>query len=180
MSVASIRVAGWKAQGLRCPDHEVSFESKPGTTHAITLLQMPNGTGKTTTLSLLRAALSGEGPEGEWTAESIRDLRKDSSAKRGLFQLALLHNKERITITLQFVFDEPRVTYSTTTRAGNQTGFQPPREMQRFLNSSFVKFFVFDGELAESLLDRQQTNAEQVIQDLFQLDFLNQIGRAHV
>jgi DNA sulfur modification protein DndD len=154
----------------------VSFESKPGATHPISLLQMPNGTGKTTTLNLLRAALSGEGPEGEWTAESIRDLRKDSSVKRGMFQLALLHNKERITITLQFSFDEPRVTYSTTTRAGNQTGFQPPREMQRFLNPSFVKFFVFDGELAESLLDRQETNAEQVIQDLFQLDFLERMA----
>jgi DNA sulfur modification protein DndD len=176
MSVASIRVAGWKAEGLRCPDHQVFFESKPGTTHPITLLQMPNGTGKTTTLNLLRSALSGEGPDGEWTAESIRDLRKDSSIKSGLFQLALLHNKERITITLQFSFDEPRVTYSTTTRAGNQAGFQPPREMQRFLNPSFVKFFVFDGELAESLLDRQQTNAEQVIQDLFQLDFLDRMA----
>jgi DNA sulfur modification protein DndD len=176
MSVAAIRVAGWKAEGLRCPDHQVSFESKPGTTHPISLLQMPNGTGKTTTLNLLRAALSGEGPEGEWSADTIRDLRKDSSARSGLFQLTLLHNKERITITLQFSFDEPRVTYSTTTRTGKQPGFLPPREMQRFLNPSFVKFFVFDGELAESLLDRQHTNAEQVIQDLFQLDYLDRMA----
>jgi DNA sulfur modification protein DndD len=175
MAAASIRLAGWKAEGLRCPDHQVSFEFEPGTTHAISLLQMPNGTGKTTTLGLLRAALSGEGPNGPWSSEDILELRKATGVRKGSFQLALLHNQERITITMRFNFDEPSVSYSTTTRSGNREGFQPPRDMRRFLNPSFVKFFVFDGELATSLLDKQQTNAEQVIEDLFQLDFFDRM-----
>jgi len=175
MAAATIRFAGWKAEGLRCPDHQVSFESEAGTTHAISLLQMPNGTGKTTTLGLIRAALSGEGPNGPWTPDTILELRKKPSVRKGLFQLVLLHNQERITITMRFAFDEPGVSYSTTTRSGNRDGFQPPRDMRRFLNPSFVNFFVFDGELATSLLDKQQTNAEQVIENLFQLDFFDRM-----
>src|SRR5215213_9465405 len=67
----AVRIAGWEAKGLRCPDHRVSFENSVGGTHRISLLQMPNGTGKTTTLKLLRAALSGIGPDGEWTPDTI-------------------------------------------------------------------------------------------------------------
>ena len=57
--MASIKILRWKATGLRCPDHEFSFESTAGNVHPLTLIQMPNGTGKTTTLTLIRAALSG-------------------------------------------------------------------------------------------------------------------------
>lgn len=175
MTTASIRLAGWKVEGLRCPDHEVSFEKTTGSTHPISLLQMPNGTGKTTTLKLLRAALSGQGPEGNWDPDAIRDMRKNDDAKRGMFQLALLHNQQRVTLTLRFDFEEPAVSYSTTTHVGNREGFHPPRELLRFLNPTFVNFFIFDGELADSLLDRQKTNAQQVIEDLFQLKLFDRM-----
>ena len=49
---------GWSSQGLRCPDHsiELSLNQLP---RQVSLIQMPNGTGKTTSLTMLRAALSG-------------------------------------------------------------------------------------------------------------------------
>lgn len=172
---ASIRLAGWKVEGLRCPDHEISFESAPGVTHAISLLQMPNGTGKTTTLKLLRAALSGKGPHGIWDPESIRDMRKSDDVRHGTFQLTLLQNQQRVTLSLAFDFNDPSVAYSTTTHSGNREGFHPPRELTRFLNESFVSFFVFDGELADSLLDKQKTNAQQVVEDLFQLKLFDRM-----
>ena len=150
MANASIRIAEWSTVGLRCPDHFVSFETTPGHVKPISLLQMPNGTGKTTTLGLLRAALSGEGPQGKWTDSEVHALRKSPTTTTGRFQLVLLHNTERVTITITFDFDDRTATYSTTTRAGHQDGFHPPRELQRFLNPAFVRFFVFDGELAES------------------------------
>ena len=137
---------------------------------------MPNGTGKTTTLGLLRAALSGEGRKGAWTAAEVNDLRK-TNATTGRFQLVLLHNADRITITIAFNFDAGTATYSTTTQTGQQEGFRPPREMQRFLNPAFVRFFVFDGELAESLLKPTDTNAERVIEYYFQLDVWSRIKR---
>jgi DNA sulfur modification protein DndD len=172
----SVRIAGWKAYGLRCPDHEVKFESSPGKVHAISLLQMPNGTGKTTTLKLLRAALSGNASGSRWSPDSIRDMRKSIDTATGLFQVAVLHNNQRVTFTLKFDFEEPSVEYSTTIPTGNRKGFEPPRELTRFLNESFVDFFVFDGELADSLLDREKTNAQQVIDDLFQLKLFDRMA----
>ena len=56
---ATMRILGWKAEGLRCPDHDIDFSADTNEINPVTLIQMPNGTGKTTTLNLLRAALSG-------------------------------------------------------------------------------------------------------------------------
>src|SRR5262245_36324772 len=118
----SIRLAGWKAQGLRCPGHEVHFESSLGKVHPISLLQMPNGTGKTTTLKLLRAALSGNASGTRWSPDAIRDMRKSADTATGLFQVAVLHNTQRVTFTLKFDFEEPSVEYFTTIPTGNRKG----------------------------------------------------------
>ena len=45
----------------------------------------------------------------------------------------------------------------------------------RSFNERFVDFFIFDGELANSLLDHEKTNADRIIEDLFQLNIINDI-----
>ena len=70
----TLRLLGWKVQGLRCPDHEIDCCNSSDMPARITLIQMPNGTGKTTTLTLLRAALSGAAEE--WDAQTVRSLSK--------------------------------------------------------------------------------------------------------
>jgi DNA sulfur modification protein DndD len=165
-----LRITGWKAQGLRCPDHEVSFVNGENKVYPISLLQMPNGTGKTTTLTLLRACLSGAAESEGWDAEKVGSFQKrESEEDTGTFKVDLLANKKRVTFTMTFDFDEGNVRYSTTTGPGIREGFHPPRELQKFLRPSFVRFFVFDGELAEQLLSREHTNAQVVIEDLFQI-----------
>ena len=81
-----IKVAGWRAEGLRCPDHQVSFlKDKDGQDiYPVSLIQMPNGTGKTTTLELLRAALSGDALTGkgsaqEWSVDKVQSFQKRNS-----------------------------------------------------------------------------------------------------
>lgn len=165
----NLQIAKWKVEGLRCPDHEISFE-QDGTVSPITLIQMPNGTGKTTTLELLRAALSGSAADGQWDKEKVRSLRKRSnSTGRGTFQVVLLHNGNRVTIVMDFDLDEGTVRYKTTLHSGMKDGFHPPTGLVKFLRPEFVPFFVFDGELAERLLSRDHTNAQEAIEDLFQL-----------
>ena len=44
-------ITGWESEGLRCPDFNIDLKDNA---KSIALLQMPNGTGKTTTLSLLK------------------------------------------------------------------------------------------------------------------------------
>lgn len=171
-----LKIAKWKAEGLRCPDHEVSFELPDGDISRITLVQMPNGTGKTTTLELLRAALSGSAANDVWDRDKIKSLKKRTNTSgKGTFQVVLLYNGSRLTITMEFDFEEGIVRYKTTVHSGIKEGFHPPSVLLKFLSPDFVPFFVFDGELAERLLNREHTNAQQAIEDLFQLKFFTNL-----
>ena len=169
-----IRILGWEAMGLRCPDHKISF-SNDNNTYPISLIQMPNGTGKTTLLELLRAALSGDA--GKWDSSFIKSMVKKTSSKEdGKFTLQLLANGRRITIVMNFDFEEGVVSYTTTAGAGITEGFAPPRELKQFLKPEFVKLFVFDGAFAESLLKHTDTNAQMAIEELFQLSVMSRLG----
>jgi DNA sulfur modification protein DndD len=137
---------------------------------------MPNGTGKTTTLQLLRAALSGA--DGWATSpDEILRYQKKGGSETGSFQVRLLHNSRPLTVTLEFDFGVGEVRYSTTLpSSGLQTGFHPPRDLRQFFRQSFVRLFVFDGELASQLLDAHHTDASRAIEDLFQLDLFKRIA----
>lgn len=169
---AVMKILGWKAQGLRCPDHEIDCCDDQGNPNKVTLIQMPNGTGKTTTLSLLRAALSGAAHGGLWDHHKIIEFQKrdNGNTRAGLFEVRLLLNSRRATIIMDFDFEAGRISYKTTYGPGQRSGFQPPAEFRRFLNPNFVNFFVFDGELAQRLLDHSQTNAEAAVETLFQVN----------
>ena len=174
-----LRIIGWKAQGLRCPDHEITLtENTDGdTVYPISLIQMPNGTGKTTTLELLRAALSGTAVDGNWNARRVRAFRKrPNGPSKGIFQVAVLGNDRRITFAINLDFEEGTVSCTTTLPSGMKHGFHPPRELKRFLRPDFVNLFVFDGELASQLLNATHTDAETAVEDLFQLKILTTIA----
>jgi len=172
----TIFLAGWEAEGLRCPDHRVSFEEEPERVYPVSLLQMPNGTGKTTTLQLLRAALSGAGDAGNWQAPQVRAFSKRGNENgTGAFRVTLLVDGRRVTICLNFDFDQGTINYTTTLASGLKTGFRPPQAIEKFLAPQFVNFFVFDGELAEHLLSRESTDAQSVIENLFQLTLFGEV-----
>lgn len=175
---AIMRILGWKAEGLRCPDHEVDCANSSGQPHEVTLIQMPNGTGKTTTLLLLRAALSGAAQDRTWERERIKELqKKESTSQTGLFEVRLLLNARRATIIMNFDFENGRIYYKTTWGPGQQDGFNPPADFRRFLNENFVNFFVFDGELAQNLLDKTHTDADSVVEALFQINSFDILKR---
>ena len=175
---AVMRILGWKAEGLRCPDHEFNCTDGDGNPYPVSLIQMPNGTGKTTTLSLLRAALSGAAIEQNWSRDTILEFRKRGSMRSyGFFEVRLLLNKRRATIAMEFDFESGHVLYKTTHGSGHRDGFHPPSGFRRFMNKDFVKFYVFDGELAQHLLDREHTNAQVVVEKLFQMNVFDAMVR---
>ena len=170
----TMRILGWKSIGLRCPDHEINCCDGKGSPFHTTLIQMPNGTGKTTTLTLLRAALSGTARE--WGPEQVMEYRKKGSADdAGYFQLHLDVSDKRVTISMQFDFTHGTVRYKTTKGSGQESGFDPPLAVKRFMDEQFVNFYVFDGELAEHLLDRDHTHAEKAVESLFQIHLLKRM-----
>lgn len=171
-----IKILGWESKGLRCPDIKIdigSLESIP----KITLIQMPNGTGKTTTLNLIRAALTGQAKE--WDKEKILQMRHkdDVSSESGKFILRLLVDQQPLTFDLTFDFVNTRVSYRTSSVSigGVVPDYQPPPTVRRFLKSKFTNLFVFDGEYATLLLNEQESRAEDAIDALCQLDLLDLI-----
>ena len=175
---AVMRILGWKAEGLRCPDHEFSCTDGDGNPYPVSLIQMPNGTGKTTTLALLRAALSGAAIGQAWDRDTISEFRKRNGMQPfGVFEVRLLLNERRVTIAIEIDFENGRVLYKTTYGPGNRDGFHPPPDFRRFMNENFVNFYVFDGELAQHLLDREYTDAQIVVENLFQMNVFDAMAR---
>ena len=172
-----IELKGWDSVGLRCPDVKIDLTNK-GKVAAISLLQMPNGTGKTTTLNMLRAALNGEAVK--WDATRIRTFRRPGeNTEKGVFTVHLLIDDRPLTFELSLDFDEGKAKYRTTStvEGGISHGWNPPPKIHRFFTENFVRLFVFDGEFADRLLDSRESEAEKAIDALCQLYLLEDIGR---
>lgn len=172
-----IELIGWRSEGLRCPDMKIDLMLDANPAH-ISLIQMPNGTAKTTTLTLIRAAMNGEA--SKWNSEKVMSFRRvGESHSEGIFILHLKIDERPLTFELTFDFDEGQVDYSTTSPSlgGKTPGHEPPVNVNRFFDSRFVRLFIFDGELAKDLLDPSKTEASQAIDALFQLYLLEDIKK---
>lgn len=171
-----IRLSGWECSGLRCPDMRVDLGAD-GTVPKVSLVQMPNGTGKTTVLTLLKAALTGEARQ--WKPAMIAEYcSRDKSISTGKCIVRLSVDGEPLTFELQLNFAEGEAHYRTTSPSagGVVQDWQPPRDVKRFLTEKFVGLFVFDGELANRLLNPSMARAEEAIDALCQLDLLDEVG----
>lgn len=170
-----IELAGWSSEGLRCPDVEIKLMTDDRIA-SVSLIQMPNGTGKTTTLTMIRAAMSGEAQK--WLPAKIKSLRRPGeSHSEGKFILNLRVDGQPLTFELMLDFEAGKAEYRTTSvgSGGIKPGWEPPPEVKKFLDSRFVQLFVFDGEFADKLLDSNESEAAKAIDALFQLYLLQDI-----
>ena len=169
-----IQIEGWESKGFRCPDVAVSLlvNGSPG---RVALIQMPNGTGKTTTLKLIRASLTGSAER--WSLDEIHELRSlsDRSVSEGKFVLRLLVDTKKLVIetAVNFINGSVRYTTSSPLLGGVVDGWEPPDQIKRFLAEKFVSLFIFDGEFAADLLDSRKAKATEAIDTLSQLDLFD-------
>jgi len=170
-----IKLVGWSAKGFRCPDHEVSLLDDKESPYPVSLIQMPNGTGKTTTLNLLRLTLSGAA-----TTKSPSEIKQYSKrvdgVDKGIMEVKLTVNDSLITFILVMDYSNGKAIYKTTKGSGQVNGFSPPVEIGKFLNPHFIDYFILDGELANRLL-KHQSAAQEAIDALFQVDTLKKISQ---
>ena len=93
-------ILGWEAKGLRCPDGKIDL-CKDGS-KKINLIQMPNGTGKSTYLELIRGALSGSILTLHTNINQFRD--DINVSNEGYFKLSTKCKDEAIDFDLYFDF----------------------------------------------------------------------------
>lgn len=171
-----IDIAGWSTSGLRCPDVTIDLVGPAATPPKVTLLQMPNGTGKTTTLELLVAALSGVATS--WDEKMVRSYRRKGDDRDfGTFVVSLLIDSRRLTLELVLDFETGTARYRTTNpgSGGVVQSWSPSPLVRRFLAKEFLALFVFNGEFAARLLDAQHTAADDAIDALCQLYLLDEV-----
>ena len=178
-----VKLAGWTSRGLRCPDVDIDLSGKDGTPARVALIQMPNGTGKTTTLDLIRASLTGEATE--WTPEFIRELRRPGDKhEQGQFRINLQMDGKPLTFELSLDFVSGVASY-TTTRPGSGGivhRHEPPSSIIKFLTPSFLDLFIFNGEFADELLKKGVGRADEAVSALCQLDLtdtVRDVGNNH-
>src|SRR5438045_6977707 len=108
-----IRLLGWESKGLRCPDASIVLGQNAGEVPRVALIQMPNGTGKTTTLLLLKAALTGEAKG--WAPEKVMQLRRPGAKDAvGRFVVRLSVDGKPLVFDLHVDFADGAINYRTS------------------------------------------------------------------
>ncbi len=168
-----IELAGWESEGLRCPDMSVDLR-RNGRVPSVSLIQMPNGTGKTTTLELLNATLSGSAQE--WKPDLIRSYRRGREGSVGRFKTNLLVDDRHLSIELFLDYSTGRARYRSTNpgSGGVVQKHRVPPALDRFFRPEFLRLFIFDGEFAGRLLDDGQAEADGVVDALCQIYLLRE------
>lgn len=168
---AGVRILGWRSGNLRGYLRNANITLEPDR-HPISLLQMPNGTGKTTTMALIRAALNGVVDE----EISVRSLRGSDSDADGWFELDILVDEERFTIRITFDFRTGTAFFYTDTVAeGRERGHNIPRLLKQTLRRGATELFVFDGELAARMIKDGADAADASIEALYGTDKLQDV-----
>lgn len=160
---AGVRILGWRSANLRGYLRDASIVLNPDQ-QPISLLQMPNGTGKTTTMALIRAALNGV----IGSDLSVRALRGSDSDSDGWFELDLLVDRDRYTLRIEFDFRTGNAFFYTTTASeGLERGHNVPRLLKQTLSRGATELFVFDGELAAQMIEDGADAADESIEALY-------------
>lgn len=155
-------------------DLNIQLTDRRGKPRHISLIQMPNGIGKTTTMELIRYCLD-KGALG-LTSEEIQSFKPtNADVTNGEFRVKLTMDGQLKIVTLRFDYDNGTVKYTTTSteRGGEVEGLELGQDVESwFKKRHFVRLFVFDGELAGELLDADSASAEDAINALYHLDYL--------
>ena len=166
-----------EANGLRCPDTLISFKNKP-TGPVINLLQMPNGTGKTTIIELLQGALTGD--VINWSPAKIKSYARKTEgdlAIEGLFKLTISierndNHVQIVVFQIDFDFHHGKVDFFTTPNkgAGMEDGWTPPKDLRQYITKSCVEVFVFKGDKVNDIISPEKEDAEVTIKAFFGID----------
>lgn len=173
-----ISILGWEYENIRrMGNMKIDLEDSNGKVYGNTLIMMPNGTGKTTTLRLICAALTGKADE--WVEKDVRSYKPAyKSCSKGRFCLKIRFDDKLYYLIMNFDYDLGEVRYETS-RTGRSGGIESqhmlPNSLKDIFKEEFVNRFVFDGEQAQKTLNSGSEEAERAIVYLYQLDKMDKL-----
>ena len=167
-----VSIKSWQTENLRCPDMEVDLTSN-GKIPKVSLIQMPNGTAKSTLLELMKISLSGDPLKPSEVAE-FQDPK--TSPTKGFFELVLnlddRSKKGDISLKLFFDFKNKSIKYQTNnsafkddndTSSGVDNNYNPPNELRPYLQKQIIELFIMSGNKVERLMS-ESTGAIEAIE----------------
>jgi len=170
-----LKITGIRYENIReFKEVELEFTNgSPGNPHHISLVQMPNGTGKTTTMNLIRILLLGQ----KMDQEQVRSFQpSDFDAIEGAFELDFVSSGDPFTLRLELDYEVGDHSYRhikpQEVGGGEMAGHFLPNELNNIITEDFVDLFVFNGELTEDFIETGSDEAENALKIV---NFLNRL-----
>lgn len=157
-------------------DLKLSFVDATGNVINNNFIMMANGTGKTTTMTLLKGLL--DGTAVEWSASDVKSFAPTTRVSdAGEFSITVKFDDRRYKYFLCLDYRAGVATINTTTtvNGGYEEGRHLPDSLKDIFSPEFVSRFVFDGEQAKKTMDSSSNEAEETIKYLYRLDKLDNI-----
>ena len=146
--------------------------TKPGTSEPrhISLVQMPNGTGKTTTMGLIRHLILGS----ELDDEAVMGYEPETGASEGEFTIGFAAGDERFRVHMHLDYDLGAVdyhhSYPQREGGGMNSGHFLPLQLENILTEEFVDLFIFNAELTADFIETGENKAENALKIVTRLD----------
>jgi DNA sulfur modification protein DndD len=169
-----LNLLGWKCEGLRCPDFNIELDNNGS--DSATFLQMPNGTGKTTTLRLLKRSLYKH--DFKSTEIDQYKARNNEYKKEGFFQAKFSVEGNVFYTTIKFDFEKKTCSYSSssTNQGGQLSTFKLPNEIENIVDKELVDLLFVDLELdVKPMFRSHQTGAQEAIRKFCKINLLKNI-----
>ena len=156
-------------------DLKLSFTQEDGTAVGNNFIMMANGTGKTTTMELIKGLF--DGSAAKWNVSTVKGYAPTATdADKGEFSITVKFDDRQYKYFLELDYKSGTASIETAALPkGREAGLCLPEAIKGIFSPEFVRRFVFDGEQAAKSMDSSSNEAEETIKYLYRLDELDEI-----
>lgn len=154
---------------------QISFRNDTGGVIKNNFVMMANGTGKTTTMTLIKGLLDGSAKN--WPVDYVKSFAPTTTTgDKGEFSITVKFDERQYKyfLSLDYVNGIAKIETQAPPK-GRETGLLLPTAIKGIFTPEFVSRFVFDGEQAKKSMDRTSNEADETIRYLYRLDELDEI-----
>lgn len=154
---------------------QLSFRNEGGGVIKNNFVMMANGTGKTTTMTLIKGLLDGSAKD--WPVDYVKSFSPTTTVgDQGEFSITVKFDEKQYKyfLSLDYINGTAKIETLAPPK-GREAGLRLPEAIKGIFTSEFVSRFVFDGEQAKKSMDRTSNEADETIRYLYRLDELDEI-----